>query len=73
MPIDFGDKAQEINDTFLAETLAKQKRKTLSIPFSGSCLSCGEPVHERRFCDSDCREHWEENQRRKRGVQRLIG
>lgn len=72
MPIDFGDEAQAINDSFLEHTLQQQKRKTLSIPFSGSCLSCGEPVKERRFCDADCREHWETNQKRKKGGYRTI-
>ena len=60
MPIDFGDEAQDINEMHLSQALERQRKQTLSIPFSGACLSCGEPVHQRRFCDGDCRETWEQ-------------
>jgi hypothetical protein len=59
---DIIDQAQELSETRLAESLSK--RKTLTIPFSGSCLSCGEPVEERRYCDASCREDHEEKMRR---------
>ena len=34
------------------------------IPFSGFCLSCEEPISERRFCDSDCRKDFEDRTKR---------
>lgn len=62
MPADIVDHAQDLNETRLANALAS--RKTLTIPFSGSCLACHEPVSERRYCDSDCREAHENHLRR---------
>jgi len=61
---DFGDMAQELTETRLAHSL--QKRKLLTLPFSGFCLSCEEPVGERRFCDSDCRQDYETTREKKR-------
>lgn len=61
--MDFGDEAQLRTEQHLETQL--KKRKTLTVPFSGSCLSCDEPVGERRFCDSDCREDWEKKQKLK--------
>lgn len=61
---DFGDDAQALSEQILAKTLAN--RKTLSIPFSGRCLACDEPVEEARFCDGDCREDFEQRQALKR-------
>ena len=55
--VDFADAAQEITENHLAQSIAK--RTVLSIPFSGRCLSCEEPVEERRYCDSDCRQDHE--------------
>lgn len=31
---------------------------------TGKCLSCGEPVAGRRWCDIGCRDDWEADQRR---------
>lgn len=37
------------------------------IPFSGKCLNCEETLNEkRRFCDSICREQFENRARRTR-------
>lgn len=62
--MDFADEAQALSDTYLEAALQKS-RKTLTLPFSGFCLCCKEPVQERRFCDSDCRETYETNLKRK--------
>ena len=62
MPADFADEAQEINENFLANALAN--RPKTSVPFSGFCLNCEEPVHERRYCDSSCREEHEAQTRK---------
>lgn len=64
MPIDFADEAQSINETFLDMQL--RNRRTSTAPFSGVCLHCGEPVQERRFCDSTCREEHEHTIKLKR-------
>lgn len=61
MPIDFGDEAQAINEKHLEVALSS--RKKLTVPFSGFCLSCEEPIGQRRFCDSTCREEWERQRR----------
>lgn len=66
MPIDFADEAQQRTEEHLKAALSN--RKTLTIPFSGKCLCCEEPVVERRFCNSDCREQYEHEQKRKVGI-----
>lgn len=66
MPIDFADEAQARSEVHLKAALSS--RKTLSVPYSGFCLCCQEPVEERRFCDSDCREQFETEQKRKVGI-----
>lgn len=63
MPADMADIAQDFTEAALESSL--QKRKTLTVPFSGFCLACGESVGERRYCDSDCRETHEQEMRRK--------
>lgn len=61
---DLADLAQDLTETRLEQSL--RNRTTLSIPFSGVCLSCQEPVQgKRRFCDAGCREDWEQERRRK--------
>ncbi len=64
MPIDFADEAQQLSELHLEESL--KKRKVLTIPFSGFCLNCSEPVGQQRYCDSDCRKQHELAMRRKR-------
>ena len=59
---DFADEAQQINEDFLEMSL--RSRSTKSTPFSGFCLHCEEPVVQRRYCDSTCREAHEHQQRR---------
>ena len=62
MPADFADEAQQINEDFLEMSLRNRPKTT--IPFSGFCLHCEEPVIQRRYCDSTCREAHELKQRR---------
>lgn len=62
MPADFADEAQQINEDFLEMSLRNRPKTT--VPFSGLCLYCEEPVTERRYCDSACREAHEHQQRR---------
>lgn len=59
MPADFADEAQAIQDTFFRDSLVKHRMNSKSPAFSGFCLFCEEPVHERRFCDSLCRQEFE--------------
>lgn len=61
---DPADRAQDLIEAH-NEMSIKSRRQTLTVPFSGFCLCCGEPVEERRFCDSDCREEYEQNQLRR--------
>ena len=62
MPIDFADQSQDIIERFLEDSL---KNCTIPTPpLSGFCLSCEEPVVQRRFCDSTCREDFYGNQKR---------
>jgi hypothetical protein len=61
--LDIADNAQAVIELHLQQSI--DNRKSLSIPFSGSCLCCQEPVIERRFCDSFCREDYEQRVLRK--------
>lgn len=61
--MDIADAAQELSGEFIENSL--KNRKTLSTPFSGFCLSCEEPVTDRRYCDSFCREDHEKAMIRK--------
>lgn len=69
--MDLADKAQELIESRLQDALALTKRETLTVPFSGFCLSCNEPVVERRFCDSDCREQHELSVKKSFGITRF--
>lgn len=54
---DLADTAQQITERFLEHSLRNH-----AVPvtrFSGMCMACGDPVHERRFCDRDCRQLYE--------------
>lgn len=64
MPADIIDQAQELTERSLEQGLARMR--PLSIPFSGTCLHCGEPVEQVRFCDSFCRNDYEQAQRRRK-------
>lgn len=64
MPIDFADEAASITTQFLDMQL--QKHRVTTVPFSGFCLHCNEPVQERRFCDGDCRAEHERQAKLKR-------
>ena len=63
---DVVDDAQVLIQRSLDDSL--RKRKLLRLPFSGFCLACSEPVVERRFCNADCREHFETSLRRRRMI-----
>lgn len=55
--MDIADEAQAMTGEFIENSLKNRQR--LSTPFSGVCLACEEPVQERRYCDSYCREDHE--------------
>jgi len=57
MPLDQVDEAQIIQETHISAALSN--RNKLTIPFSGRCMCCDEPVDQRRFCDADCRISYE--------------
>lgn len=62
--MDIADQAQVYHEDSVERSL-KNRQQTVA-PFSGFCLSCGEPVHERRFCDAECRQDYEDDQKRRR-------
>ena len=62
-PIDFADEAQAVAEKHLEEVL--RSRKILTLPFSGFCISCNEPLVERRYCDAFCRDNHEAQLKRK--------
>lgn len=45
--------------------LAWLRMRQQALPYSGQCYWCGENVHApKRWCDADCRDEWERQQRR---------
>lgn len=61
---DLLDFAQDSSETYL-KGLLKNHRHTHT-PFSGFCLYCKDPVPEKRFCDSLCRDLHERSERMKK-------
>lgn len=61
--MDVADQAQELEELHLSHALKHISLKSPS--FSGFCLNCEEPVIERRYCDSHCREAHEKTTRRR--------
>ena len=62
---DDADKADNLSNEYLNQALKVVLNYT-PIPFSGRCLACNDPVENRRYCDSHCRETHEKRLRRKR-------
>ena len=63
--VDEADKAYDLNEQYLKQAL-KKTLATKSIPFSGLCLACNDPIEKGRYCDSHCRETHEKRLRRNR-------
>ncbi len=63
---DFGDQAQDINERHTEESL--KVRKPAGPPECGICHYCEEPIIMGRWCDTDCRDAWEAEQKQKGGV-----
>jgi len=59
---DIADNANRISDLYLKTSLQNAQAKPQ--PFSGFCLSCDEPVVERRYCNRECRDDHERSLRR---------
>lgn len=67
---DIIDIAQEKIEQDLHKALKKLVKTPAS--FSGVCLACGETVHQRRFCNADCREFYEMQKRPRLVIQGLV-
>jgi len=48
------------------ELAIRVAREYKRVPHSGHCLSCNEIVARGRFCNAECREDWELEQKIKR-------
>lgn len=59
MPMDTVDEAQALSEQLINKAI--QNRSRLTVPFSGSCPACDEPLEGRRFCDAECREIFEDS------------
>lgn len=65
---DANDRAEMDRERLIA--IARDTRPVA--PLTGSCLACGEPQSDRRWCDADCRDFWELARRRAPGVDREV-
>jgi tRNA(Ile2) C34 agmatinyltransferase TiaS len=60
------DLANEMLDAQISIAVAKAGKLEIPINTTGRCLSCGETVENgRRWCDADCREHYEQRKNKK--------
>jgi len=56
--MDEADLAQQMIER--EEALMRRARRLPALPYSGQCYWCGEDVAApRRWCDAECRDHWE--------------
>lgn len=64
--MDDADKTSEREDITIREAIRASKRPTGPVA-TGRCLWCDEVVGELvRWCEPECRENWEQEQRFKR-------
>ena len=54
------DTASELEQLNIEAALANRTRQQLQ--FTGKCHNCQEPIATGSFCDSDCRDDWEQRQ-----------
>ena len=64
--MDVYDQATEREEKHRELSIAQARAKNQPIKFSGRCLSCNAEVESGRFCDSWCREDYEQELRIKR-------
>lgn len=65
--MNFAGQAQALAEEAVERSLRNRTR--LTMPFSGACHSCKEPVSgKRQFCDSERHTDWENKRRRKSGA-----
>lgn len=66
--MDDADRAEERIEQALDDALAEVRRaQERGVKAVGACLFCGEPLPDHmRFCDADCRDGWDFEQRMKR-------
>ncbi len=55
--MDDADLASLAEQTRLAQLLRSRMRE--SLPFTGLCHNCCDPMDEAHFCDADCRDDYE--------------
>jgi len=60
---DIADHASEVELLRITAALASRNKSTL--PFIGACHNCDERLERGSFCDSDCRDDWEKEQKLK--------
>ena len=61
--VDDVDRATEQVQKSIEDTL-KNIDTTIPKNITGECLTCGQPVdNKRRWCNADCRDNYEKNQR----------
>lgn len=62
---DIADKGNDAADLFLSVAL-RNRQPAAKVAPSGACLHCAAPVEgDRRWCDSECRDAWEADRRRR--------
>lgn len=64
---DVFDQASEREDKDREEAIRVARRKATVLPDIGACYFCDSPTADgRRFCDADCRDGYEFEQRQRR-------
>jgi hypothetical protein len=61
------DEADTADLTITQALTAALRRRHATLPATGLCYSCADPVADgRRFCDADCLRDWERVERARR-------
>lgn len=62
---DIADQAAYTIELATEQAIEAARQSHSSAVYTGRCLYCRAPTEEgRRWCDSDCRDDWERNNRR---------
>lgn len=66
--MDFGERGLEFTEVATEEAIARAREKVAGVPITGTChnIKCGDDCGNRPFCNAECRDAYEIQQRAKR-------
>lgn len=60
--MDFGDQGSQVTEAMTADMVARARSAAAvkRFPEIGKCYNCERPITGRNFCDTECRDEYEE-------------